>query len=95
LHLHDTIVAISTPPGRSGLGIVRLSGSDARTITAAITTAADLQPWRAHLADLLDSNGHPIDQAVVTFFQAPRSYTAEDLLEISCHCSPVVLRHAV
>jgi tRNA modification GTPase len=95
LHLHDTIVAISTPPGRSGLGIVRLSGSDARTITAAITTAADLQPWRAQLADLLDNIGHPIDQAVVTFFQAPRSYTAEDLVEISCHGSPVVLRHAV
>jgi len=95
LHLHDTIVAISTPPGRSGLGIVRLSGPDARTIIAAVTTAADLQPWRAHLADLLDSNGHPIDQAVVTFFQAPRSYTAEDLVEISCHGSPVVLRHAV
>jgi tRNA modification GTPase len=93
--LADTIVAISTPPGRSGIGIVRLSGPKARDIAAQFTTATDLHPWRAHLADLLDSTGHPIDQAVITYFQAPRSYTAEDLIEIGCHGSPVVLRHAV
>jgi tRNA modification GTPase len=95
LHLSDTIVAISTPPGRSGLGIIRLSGPNAREIAARFTTAADFQPWHAHLADLLDAEGHAIDQTVVTFYQAPRSYTAEDLIEISCHGSPVVLRHAV
>jgi tRNA modification GTPase len=53
------------------------------------------RPWQAHLAELLDRDGHPIDQVVATYFQAPRSYTAEDVIEISCHGSPVVLRHAV
>jgi tRNA modification GTPase len=95
LHLSDTIVAISTPPGRSGLGVIRLSGSNACEIAARFTSATEFQPWHAHLADLLDAEGRPIDQTVVTFYQAPRSYTAEDLIEISCHGSPVVLRHAV
>jgi len=95
LQLSDTIVAISTPPGRSGLGVVRLSGGDARRIAAQFLTAVEWRPWQAHLADLLDGQGRAIDQAVVTFFEKPRSYTAEDVIEISCHGSPVVLRHAV
>ena len=53
------------------------------------------QPWHAHLAELLDAQGHAIDQVVVTYFERPRSYTAEDVVEIACHGSPVVLRHAV
>ena len=93
--LQDTIVAISTPPGRGGLGVVRISGYDAARIAARILRGATLQPWRAGMAELLDAEGHVVDQVVVTFFQAPRSYTAEDLIEISCHGSPVVLRHAV
>ena len=95
MQLSDTIVAISTPPGRSGLGVVRLSGGDARRIAAQFLTAVEWRPWQAHLADLLDGQGRAIDQAVVTFFEKPRSYTAEDVIEISCHGSPVVLRHAV
>ncbi len=95
MQLVDTIVAISTPPGRAGLGIVRLSGPEARSIAAQFLTPADWRPWQAHLTQLLDSGGHAIDQVVVTFFERPRSYTAEDLLEIACHGSPVVLRHAV
>jgi tRNA modification GTPase len=95
LQLADTIVAISTPPGRAGLGIVRLSGAQARSIAAQFLSPAEWRPWQAHLAQLLDSQGHGIDQVVVTFFAAPRSYTADDLVEIACHGSPVVLRHAV
>ena len=95
MHLSDTIVAISTPPGRSGLGVVRLSGDAARSIARQFLTAIDFRPWQAHLADLLDAQGHAIDQVVVTFFEKPCSFTAEDLIEISCHGSPVVLRHAV
>ena len=93
--LNDTIVAISTPPGKGGLGVVRLSGPDSRRITEAMLTPVEWGPWRAHLAQLLDSEGRAIDEVVATFFQAPRSYTAEDVVEISCHGSPVVLRHAV
>jgi tRNA modification GTPase len=92
LHLHDTIVAISTPPGRGGLGVVRLSGGDSRTIAAAFLSAVEWRAWQARTADLLDRSGHVIDRVVVTFFEAPRSYTAEDVVEICCHGSPVVLR---
>jgi tRNA modification GTPase len=98
LFLHDTIVAISTPPGRGGIGVVRLSGPRARGIAESILRlSADsvLQPWRAHLGELVDGAGHAVDTVVVTFFEKPRSYTAEDVVEISCHGSPVVLRHAV
>jgi tRNA modification GTPase len=75
--------------------VVRLSGRAAAGIASQILRGAVLEPWRAHVAELLDVQGHAVDQVVVTFFQAPRSYTAEDLIEISCHGSPVVLRHAV
>jgi tRNA modification GTPase len=95
LNLDDTIVAISTPPGRGGLGVVRISGRSAATIAASFLRGATLEPWHASIAELIDTEGHTVDQVVVTFFQAPRSYTAEDLVEISCHGSPVVLRHAV
>jgi tRNA modification GTPase len=95
LQLADTIVAISTPPGRAGLGIVRLSGALARRIAAQFLAPAAWRPWHAHLAQLLDAQGRAIDQVVVTFFAAPQSYTAEDLIEIACHGSPIVLRHAV
>jgi tRNA modification GTPase len=96
MHLKDTIAAISTPLGRGGLGVVRLSGPDARRIAEAILTlSAPWQAWQAHLATLLDRDGHAIDQVVATFFAAPRSYTAEDVIEISCHGSPIVLRHAL
>jgi len=95
LNLHDTIVAISTPPGRGGLGVVRLSGPAARTIATALLSPVEWRPWQAQIADLLDRHGHVIDQVVVTLFEAPRSYTAEDVAELSCHGSPVVLRHAV
>jgi tRNA modification GTPase len=94
-NLYDTIVAISTPPGRGGLGVVRLSGPQSRTIAAAFLSKVEWHSWQARPASLLDRSGHPIDRVVVTFFESPRSYTAEDVVEISCHGSPVVLRHAV
>ncbi len=98
MQLGDTIVAISTPPGRGGLGVIRISGPGARPIAdTMLTFAADSSwaPWTARLARLTDAAGETIDHVVATFFAAPRSYTAEDAVEISCHGSPVVLRHAV
>jgi tRNA modification GTPase len=91
----DTIAAISTPPGRGGLGVIRLSGRNARAIADRMVTPVQWQSWHAHIAQLLDRDGQPIDQVVATFFESPRSYTAEDVVEISCHGSPVVLRHAL
>ena len=96
MQLHDTIVAISTPSGRGGIGVVRLSGGAARRIAENILSGAvSWRPWHAQMAGLADREGHVVDQVVVTFFEKPRSYTAEDVVEISCHGSPVVLRHAI
>jgi tRNA modification GTPase len=91
----DTIAAISTPPGRGGIGIVRLSGPEAASIAAQLVCLRQpLEHARARLADVLDAaddKAARIDEAVVTFFGAPHSYTAEDLVEIAAHGSPVVL----
>jgi tRNA modification GTPase len=94
VNLKDTIVAVSTPPGRGGIGVIRLSGAEARYIASKIlkfSSDFSWRPWTAALAELPDQ----VDQVVVTFFAAPRSYTAEDVVEISCHGSPVVLRFAL
>ena len=93
----STIVAISAPAGRGALGIVRMSGSGALRITNNITGGlSDLKPRRTTLHNLTDPNsGEIIDQALVTFFKAPHSLTGEDVVEISCHGSPVVLRRLI
>lgn len=81
-----------------GLGIVRLSGPQACAIAAAILRLPpghEWKPWRITHAHLLDEDGAPVDEVLVSYFAAPRSYTAEDVVEISCHGSPVVLRHCV
>ena len=93
---NDTIAAVSTPPGRGGIGIVRLSGPEAASIAAQLVRLRQpLEHGRARLADVLDedagSDAERIDEAVVTYFGAPHSYTAEDLVEIAAHGSPVVL----
>ena len=98
MNLDDTIVAVSTPPGRGGLGVLRISGRQAREVAARILRFRQPPEWRtwtAILAELPDAEGQVVDRVVVTFFERPRSYTAEDVVEISCHGSPVVLRHAV
>jgi tRNA modification GTPase len=92
---NETIAAISTPAGRGGIGIVRLSGPEASSIAVQLVSLRHpLEHCRARLADVLDDSGgeaERIDEAVVTFFAAPNSYTAEDLVEIAAHGSPVVL----
>jgi tRNA modification GTPase len=98
VHLKDTIAAISTPPGRGGLGVIRLSGALARAIASRILRFPhefDWKPWSAALAELPDDSGQAVDRVIVTFFSAPKSYTAEDVVEISCHGSPAVLRYAL
>jgi tRNA modification GTPase len=88
----DTIVAISTPPGRGGIGIVRLSGPAARTIAEPLLKLRHpLTSAHARFAEILDSTGEILDEAVVTFFEKPHSYTSEDIVEIAAHGSPVLL----
>ncbi len=114
-NLDDTIVAIGTAPGRGGIGVVRLSGPDARSIALPMLRLRhDLEPGRAIFGELVDTtnvlvgtaaDGSPdeqsssahdrLDEVVVTWFAKPHSYTTDDVIEISAHGSPVVLRHIV
>ena len=91
--LGDTIVAISTPAGRGGLGVVRLSGPDSRNFVYTFLRFRDVvwKPWSSQMAELLDGSDAVVDSVVVSFFPAGRSYTLEDVVEISCHGAPVVL----
>ena len=87
----DTIVAIATPPGRGGIGIVRLSGPDAqRLLLPHLELRSALLPGRARYCTIVDG-GARLDEGVVTYFAAPNSYTGEDVLEIAAHGSPVIL----
>ncbi len=127
LNLDDTIVAIATPPGRGGIGVVRLAGTRAVEMAAPMLRLKHkLEPGRAAFGELVEpesitsgseevriptllaaenaaSMGHPsesalgerIDEVVVTYFGKPHSYTTDDIIEISAHGSPVVLRHIV
>jgi tRNA modification GTPase len=93
----ETIVAISTPVGRGGIGIVRLSGPEARAIAAQrVRLRGDWAPGRVRFAEVLDSGSAAVlDEAVVTWFQAPHSYTGEDVVEIAMHGAPVLLEQVV
>ena len=94
----DTIVALATPPGPGGIGVVRLSGARARPIAGAMLDAGPpLVPRRASLRRVADASagGRPVDRVVATFFPRPGSYTGEDVVELSGHGSPVLLRRIV
>ncbi len=90
----DTIAAIATPPGRGGIGIVRISGPDALPLALELLDKADLAPNQARFCRLLDPfTGQVLDEAVATFYRAPRSYTGENVVEIAAHGAPVLLHH--
>ena len=92
----DTIAAISTPAGRGGIGVVRLSGPASLEIASRIFHPESHSPIdtpnRTQLGRIIDAaTGEHVDQAILTYFKAPRSYTGEDVVELSCHGSPVIL----
>ncbi|MBI4477533.1 MAG: tRNA uridine-5-carboxymethylaminomethyl(34) synthesis GTPase MnmE [Acidobacteria bacterium] len=95
----DTIVAIATPPGRGGIGVVRVSGPDVmRVACSMLEVATSLAPRHATLTRVIrDSSGSRtyLDQVIAIFFPAPHSYTGEDVVEMSAHGSPVILREIV
>lgn len=86
----DTIAAIATPPGRGGVGVVRVSGKNLTSIIQALLGKA-LIPRYAHLSQFLDQHGQAIDQGIALYFPNPRSYTGEDVLELQGHGGPVVM----
>jgi tRNA modification GTPase len=93
----ETIVAISTPAGRGGIGVVRLSGPQAQEIVAPLARLRHpLAAGHARFGELVDvATGAVLDQAVVTLFAAPNSYTGEDVVEIAAHGAPVLLEYIV
>lgn len=95
----DTIVAIATPPGRGGLGVVRISGPEAPEIAMRLLgLAKPLIPRRATFGRVVasaEAEPRTVDEVVVTWFTAPQSYTREEVVEIGAHGSPVVLREIV
>lgn len=97
MNLDDTIVAIATPTGRGGIGVVRCSGPQAQSLVQSMLQLSHpLEPGRAVFAELVEPHSRErIDESVVTYFAKPHSYTTDDVVEISAHGSPVVLRHIV
>jgi tRNA modification GTPase len=129
VNLDDTIVAVATPSGRGGIGVVRIAGPEARSIAAPMLRLKhDLEPGRAVVGELVEPCGRGrlarencfvegtsaseeacaratrprpqgqqqrMDEVVVMYFAKPHSYTTDDIIEISAHGSPVVLRHVV
>ena len=86
----DTIAAIATASGAGGIGIVRLSGADARRIAGAMC-ALELQPRHAHYATFTDANAGAIDAGIALWFAGPHSFTGEDVVELQVHGAPIVL----
>ena len=91
----DTIVAIATPPGRGGIGVVRVSGPQAvELVSGLIDHSGNLEPRRAMFTHISSASAVR-DQVIVTYFPAPHSYTGDDVVELSAHGSPVILRSIV
>ncbi len=96
----DTIVAIATPPGRGGIGVIRLSGPEAARIGGMLLGRADpLVPRHATFGRVVGTASSEqtaaVDQVVATWFQSPHSYTGDDVVEISGHGSPLLLKRIV
>jgi tRNA modification GTPase len=88
--VRDTIAAIATPPGRGGIGIVRISGPGAGRIARALLGRLPA-PRHAEFARFADARGEPIDEGLALYFPAPASYTGEEVLELHGHGGPVVM----
>ena len=92
----DTIVAIATPRGRGGIGVVRISGPQAAEVAAALLPhSPPLEPRHATLARAIDQHGAPLDEVVATSFPAPHSYTGQHVIELSGHGNPALLDRIV
>ncbi len=87
----DIIAAIATAPGRGGIGVIRISGSQLARFAAGLTPRAP-EPRHALLTTFLDAANQPLDHGLLLFFAAPHSYTGEDVLELQGHGGPVVMR---
>lgn len=95
MYTADTIVAIATPPGAGAIGVIRISGPAAFDIVQAAWKGKDLQQAASHtlhLGTICNAAGEPVDEVLAALFRAPRSYTKEDTIELSCHGSAYILQ---
>jgi tRNA modification GTPase len=94
---NETIVALSTPPGIGAIGVIRLSGKDAITITNSVFSGKDLTKQESHTLHfgLIKDGDMVIDEVVVSLFVAPKSYTKENVVEISCHGSNYIIQQII
>lgn len=96
--MKDTIIALATPLGRSGIGVIRLSGTDSLSIVRKLVRDVnfDPHPRSAALKKIFDLETNEIlDETIITYFQSPQSFTGEDVVEISGHGSPIILRQII
>ena len=93
----DTIVALATPPGIGAIGVIRLSGGEAFNIANAIFPSKDLLTQLTHTVHVgvIKSEADAIDEVIISLFKGPKSYTGEDVIEISCHGSPYVQQQII
>ncbi len=95
--IYDTIAAISTPPGEGGIGVIRVSGEKSLDVARKFFRKPDgkpvesFRPRYAYFGMVVDSEGREIDRGIGIYFQAPSSYTGEDVFEFQLHGSPVIL----
>ena len=93
--LTDTIVAVATPNGRGGIGIVRLSGPKAMKVASKVVSVKLLRSRTTSYTDFFDAEGNKIDTGLVVFFEAPNSYTGEHVIEMHMHGNPIILGEMV
>ncbi len=96
--LGDTIVALATAPGIGAIGVIRLSGNEAIQIADTCFFGKKLENQKSHtihFGTIRDSKGNVIDEVLVSLFKAPKSYTKENVVEVSCHGSPYVLQRII
>ena len=93
----DTIVALATPPGIGAIGVIRLSGAKSFSIANALFPSKDLEKQSSHSlhVGMLKTKDRILDEAVISLFKNPKSYTGEDVIEISCHGSPYVQQQVI
>lgn len=96
--MNETIVALATPLGRSGIGVIRLSGENSLEIIRRLVGDEIFtpEPRFAHLKKIFDLESKEVlDEVIITYFKSPQSFTGEDVIEISCHGSPIILRQII
>ena len=96
--LTDTIIALSTPPGAGAIGVIRLSGPKAIEVVDEVFHGKDLsqvEGYTVHFGKIKDEEGKVLDEVLATIFRRPRSYTKENVVEISCHGSSYIIEQII